>query len=89
MCLKGLLGMFYIYSTSYANKRIFEYEGNNGNRQTWSSGKTPPIPAIDKSVLLTLTYALEVTNLMVQLAAQTDKAGSVEVHKLTPYSIDD
>lgn len=55
----------------------------------WWCGKTPPIPAIDESSLLTLTSVSEATNLMVQLAGESDEAGLVEVHQLICYSIDD
>lgn len=59
------------------------------NRLLRWCGKTPPITAINKNSLLTLTSVSETTILIVQLATLTDEAGLLELHKLISYSMDD
>lgn len=55
----------------------------------WFCGETPPIPAIDRSSLLTLTSVSEATNLMVPVAAYGDEAGLVEVQEQMCCSMDE
>lgn len=55
----------------------------------WVCGETPPIPAIDRSSLLTLTSVSEATDLMVPVAACDDEAALVEVQEQMCYSVDE